>query len=70
MVDGSGTDAIEADVIVFDEKTIADRATYENSEVFAKGMKYVNVNGKVAIDWKKYVGAMAGRVLRKPANGE
>jgi N-acyl-D-amino-acid deacylase len=54
-----------ADVIVFDEKTIADRATYENPEVFAEGIKYVIVNGKVAIDGGKYVGAMAGRALRK-----
>jgi|SRR5262245_54162399 len=54
-----------ADVIVFDEKTIADRATYENPEVFAEGMKYVIVNGKVAIDGGKYTGAMAGRALRK-----
>jgi N-acyl-D-aspartate/D-glutamate deacylase/dipeptidyl aminopeptidase/acylaminoacyl peptidase len=59
-----------ADVIVFDEKTIADRATYENPEVFAEGMKYVIVNGKVAIDGGKYTGAMAGRALRKSASGE
>lgn len=58
-----------ADVIVFDEKTIADRATYENPEVFAEGMKYVIVNGKVAIDGGKYVGTLAGRALRKSANG-
>jgi N-acyl-D-aspartate/D-glutamate deacylase len=59
-----------ADVIVFDEKTTSDRATYENPEVFAEGMKYVIVNGKVAIDGGKYTGAMAGRALRKMANGE
>src|SRR5262245_57787739 len=59
-----------ADVIVFDEKTIADRSTYDNPEVFAEGMKYVIVNGKVAIDGGKYTGAMAGRALRKMANGE
>jgi N-acyl-D-aspartate/D-glutamate deacylase/dipeptidyl aminopeptidase/acylaminoacyl peptidase len=59
-----------ADVIVFDEKTIADRSTYENPEVFAEGMKYVIVNGKLAIDGGKYTGAMAGRALRKSASGE
>jgi hypothetical protein len=53
-------------------KTIrpAIRATYDNPEVFAEGMKYVIVNGKVAIDGRKYTGAMAGRALRKTANGE
>jgi N-acyl-D-aspartate/D-glutamate deacylase/acetyl esterase/lipase len=59
-----------ADVIVFDEKTIADRATYENPEVFAEGVKYVIVNGKVAIDGGKYTGTMAGRALRKLASND
>src|SRR5262249_32613188 len=54
-----------ADVIVFDEKTIAERATYENPEVQATGMKYVIVNGKLAIDGGKYTGSLAGRALRK-----
>jgi N-acyl-D-amino-acid deacylase len=58
-----------ADVIVFDEKTVADRSTYENPELFAEGVKYVIVNGKLAIDDGKYTGAMAGKVLRKAAGG-
>jgi N-acyl-D-amino-acid deacylase len=58
-----------ADVIVFDEKTIADRSTYENPELFAEGVKYVIVNGKVAIDDGKYTGVMAGRALRKATGG-
>jgi N-acyl-D-aspartate/D-glutamate deacylase len=59
-----------ADLIVFDEKTIADRATYENPEVIAEGMKYAIVNGKVAIDGGKYTGSMAGRALRKSTGAE
>jgi len=58
-----------ADVIVFDEKTIADRSTYDKPEVFAEGVKYVIVNGKVAIDGGKYTGATAGRALRKATGG-
>ncbi|MBO0727129.1 MAG: prolyl oligopeptidase family serine peptidase, partial [Blastocatellia bacterium] len=58
-----------ADLIVFDEKTITDRSTYEKPEVFAEGMKYVIVNGKLAIDGGKYTGAMAGRALRKSTGG-
>jgi N-acyl-D-amino-acid deacylase len=54
-----------ADVIVFDEKTVADRATYERPTLPAVGMQYVIVNGKVAIDDGKYTGALAGRALRK-----
>jgi N-acyl-D-amino-acid deacylase len=53
-----------ADVIVFDEKTIADRATYEQPEQLASGMRYVIVNGKLAIDDGRYTGTLAGRALR------
>ncbi len=54
-----------ADIIVFDEKTITDRATYEQPETPAEGMRYVIVNGQVAVDNGKYTGALAGRPLRK-----
>ncbi len=54
-----------ADVIVFDEKTVADRSTYEQPELLAVGMKYVIVNGKMAVDNGAYTGVLAGRALRK-----
>jgi len=54
-----------ADVVVFDEKTIADRATYEHPEELAVGMKYVIVNGKLAVEGSKYTGALAGRPIRR-----
>lgn len=54
-----------ADVIVFDEKTIADRATYEHPEMLAAGMKYVIVNGKLAVEDGKYTGTLAGRPIRR-----
>jgi len=54
-----------ADVIIFDEKTVADRATYEQPELFSVGMKFVIVNGKVAVENGAYTGALAGRALRK-----
>jgi N-acyl-D-amino-acid deacylase len=54
-----------ADVIVFDERTVADRATYEQPELFSVGMRFVIVNGKIAIANGAYTGALAGRALRK-----
>jgi len=54
-----------ADVIVFDERTVADQATYEKPEALASGMRYVIVNGKLAVEDGKYNGALAGRALRK-----
>ncbi len=54
-----------ADVIVFNLKTVADRATYEQPEILATGMKFVIVNGQIAVDEGKYTGILAGRPLRK-----
>lgn len=59
-----------ADIIVFDPQTVIERANYEQPERLAEGMKYVLVNGKLAIDGGKYTGALAGRGLRKSINGE
>lgn len=54
-----------ADIIVFDPKVIADRATYEQPEKLAVGMKYVLVNGEIAVAEGSFTGKLAGRALRK-----
>ena len=54
-----------ADVIAFDPATIADQSSYEHPNEPAIGMKYVIVNGKLAVEDGKYNGALAGRPLRK-----
>ena len=54
-----------ADVIVFDPKAISDRATYEAPEVLSAGMKFVIVNGKIAVENEEFTGVLAGRALRK-----
>jgi len=56
-----------ADIIVFDERTVADRATYEEPTLLAAGMRWVIVNGKLAVDDGKATGVLAGRALRGPA---
>jgi N-acyl-D-amino-acid deacylase len=53
-----------ADIIAFDPKNITDQATYDNPEVFSAGMKYVVVNGKLAVDGGKFTNTFAGRALR------
>lgn len=66
-LDGRGTLAVGnyADVIAFDTVTVADRATYREPTLLATGMKYVVVNGTLAIADGKYTGALAGRALRR-----
>jgi acyl-homoserine-lactone acylase len=54
-----------ADIVVFDPAQIADRATYVSPELLATGMRYVLVNGRVAVDRGTYTGVLAGRALRR-----
>ncbi|MFI5230167.1 MAG: amidohydrolase family protein [Gemmatimonadales bacterium] len=53
-----------ADVIVFDSAAYVDRATYEQPTLLATGMRYIVVNGAVAVDDGRYTGALAGRPLK------
>jgi N-acyl-D-aspartate/D-glutamate deacylase len=55
-----------ADVIIFDPKTVSDRATYEQPELLSEGMRFVIVNGQLAVADGKSTGTLAGRALRKP----
>ena len=53
-----------ADVIAFDPATIADTATYTHPENLAVGMRYIFINGTLAVRDGTYTGALAGKVLR------
>ncbi|MDX2041263.1 MAG: prolyl oligopeptidase family serine peptidase [Acidobacteriota bacterium] len=59
-----------ADVIVFDPKTIADKATYDQPELPSEGLRFILVNGKLAVDSGKFNGTLGGRTLRKLSSGE
>jgi len=54
---------MSADVVVFDEKTVADRATFDNPHALSAGIPYVLVNGVVVVDGGKHTGARPGRIL-------
>ena len=53
-----------ADVVVFDPKTFRDTATFDKPHQYAPGVRYLFVNGKLAIDDGKFTGVLAGKVLR------
>jgi N-acyl-D-aspartate/D-glutamate deacylase len=59
-----------ADIVVFDPKTYIDRATFDKPHQYATGVRYLLVNGRLAIEEGKYTGALAGRVLRHKSGGE
>lgn len=56
-----------ADVVVFDPKTYRDRATFERPHQLATGVRYLFVNGRLAVDEGKSTGVLAGKVLRHPS---
>jgi N-acyl-D-aspartate/D-glutamate deacylase len=53
-----------ADVVVFDPKTFRDLATYDEPHQYSTGVRYLFVNGKLAIKDGKYQDVLAGKVLR------
>jgi N-acyl-D-aspartate/D-glutamate deacylase len=59
-----------ADVVVFDPRTFAARATYEQPTELATGVRTLLVNGVVAVDNGALTGAAAGRALaHRPTAG-
>ena len=57
---------LAADVVVFDELEIADRATYAEPNQLSVGMRYVFVNGVPVIADGRETLLLPGRVLRGP----
>jgi N-acyl-D-aspartate/D-glutamate deacylase len=53
-----------ADVLVFDPKTIDERATYQSPRVLATGVRYLTVNGQLAIDGGSLTTVLSGRALK------
>jgi N-acyl-D-amino-acid deacylase len=61
-------EGLAADVTVFDQDRVIDRATFEQPHQFPAGIQYVIVNGVVTVDNEQHTGALAGRVIYGPGN--
>src|SRR5262249_6246530 len=59
-----------ADVVAFDPKTIADRATYGKPHQYAVGVRHVFVNGVQVLKEGTHTGAKPGRALWGPGRVE
>jgi N-acyl-D-amino-acid deacylase len=55
-----------ADLVVFDPKKVADRATYEAPHRYPVGIEHVLVNGRLVIRDGEHTGSLPGKVLRLP----
>jgi len=55
-----------ADIVVFDENEVNDKATFEQPHQFSVGFRYVLVNGQLVIDNGKHNGTKSGTPLYGP----
>jgi N-acyl-D-aspartate/D-glutamate deacylase len=53
--------------MLFDPKTIIDKATYEKPHQLSMGVQYVFVNGVPVVSVGKVTGAKPGKIVRGPA---
>ena len=56
---------MSADVTVFDPATVIDHATYDDAGQLSEGIRFVLVNGRVALRDGKVTGEQAGRALNR-----
>jgi N-acyl-D-amino-acid deacylase len=52
-----------ADITIFNPKTVIDNATFIDPHQFPSGIKYVIVNGKIAVKNSEFTGVRAGEIL-------
>lgn len=57
-----------ADIAIIDPKTVIDRATYESPALRSEGVRFVLVNGRVALEDGAATGARAGMPLFRTVN--
>jgi N-acyl-D-amino-acid deacylase len=54
-----------ADIVIFDENKVIDRATWTDPHQYPVGIEHVLVNGAVVIEKDEHTGNLPGRILRK-----
>ena len=53
-----------ADITIFDPATVIDKGTFTDPIQFPDGIRYVIVNGQIAVENGAHTGALAGQVIR------
>jgi N-acyl-D-amino-acid deacylase len=64
-LDGRGVVRVGAwaDLVLFDARTVIDKATFADPHQYPEGIPYVIVNGEIVLDKGEHTGALPGRVL-------
>jgi N-acyl-D-amino-acid deacylase len=63
-------EGLAADIVIFDEKEVTDKATFENPHQFSAGFHFVLVNGQLVIENGKHTGTKSGVTLKGPGYGK
>jgi N-acyl-D-aspartate/D-glutamate deacylase len=67
---GMVREGFAADLVIFDENTIADQATFVNPHQFPTGIDYVMVNGELVFAAGSMTGSRPGVAVRGPGTSE
>ncbi len=59
-------EGMAADIVVFDEKAVNDKATFEQPHQYSVGFKYILVNGQLVLDNGQHTGIRSGHALFGP----
>ncbi len=59
-------EGLAADLVIFDETAVGDKATFDQPHQYAIGFSSVIVNGQVVFDGQQMTGAMSGKALYGP----
>jgi N-acyl-D-aspartate/D-glutamate deacylase len=54
-----------ADVVIFNQVAIRDKATFDTPRQYPEGIEYVVVNGQVVFDHNKLTGVTPGKILKR-----
>ncbi|AUD05194.1 N-acyl-D-amino-acid deacylase family protein [Spirosoma pollinicola] len=55
-----------ADIVLFDEKTVSDKATYDQPHAYTTGISWVIVNGVPVVENNQHTGQRPGQLLMGP----
>jgi N-acyl-D-amino-acid deacylase len=60
---GQIREGFAADLVIFDDSAVVDKATFDKPHQYAEGFSSVIVNGQIVFDGQKMTGAMSGQPL-------
>lgn len=55
-----------ADIVLFDDRTVSDQATYDQPHAYTKGISWVLVNGTAVVENSQHTGQRPGQLLMGP----